>query len=87
MASFDVNSLFTTVPLMECVNLCCDLLLEILILFYDQIDNIAMGSPLGPFLASLCVHLNIYFLITVIFGLGLLFIFVVLMILFVFFAC
>ena len=26
MTSFDVNSLFTNVPLTECVNLCCDLL-------------------------------------------------------------
>ena len=84
MASFDVNSLFTNVPLSECVDLCCDLLFKDTDLvsyneckftreqfrkllnfavndnhfifnnqLYDQIDGVAMGSPLGPSLANI----------------------------------
>ena len=84
MASFDVSSLFTNVPLNECVNICCDLLFKDsdLISFneckftreqfhkllnlavkdnhfifngqlYEQIDGVAMGSPLGPSLTNI----------------------------------
>ena len=84
MASFDVSSLFTNVPLNECVNICCDLLFKDSDLIsyneckftreqfhkllnfavkdnhfifngqlYDQIDDVAMGSPLGPSLANI----------------------------------
>ena len=86
MASFDVSSLFTNIPLTECVNLCCDLLLNdsdsisyneckfILEQFckllnfavkdshfffnkqlYDHIDDVAMGSPLGFYLANIFI--------------------------------
>ena len=84
MASFDVSSLFTNVPLDECVDLCVDLLFEDCDTFafkdckfnrdqfrkllnfavkdnhfvfngqlYDQIDGVAMGSPLGPSMANI----------------------------------
>ena len=84
MASFDVSSLFTNIPLDESVDLCVDLLfadcdtLEYkdckfnrtqfrkLLNFavkdthfvfngqlFDQIDGVAMGSPLGPSLANI----------------------------------
>jgi len=85
MASLDVDSLFTNIPLAETVNICCDLVFrdqprvdglsklefkelltlattESFILFngsyYQQIDGVAMGSPLGPTLANvfLCYH-------------------------------
>ena len=79
MASLDVDSLFTNIPLNETVDICCDLLFnnaetvdglsrsefkelltiattESFILFdgeyYQQIDGVAMGSPLGPTLAN-----------------------------------
>ena len=84
MASFDVSSLFTNVPLDECVDLCVDLLFEDCDTFvfkdckfnrdqfrkllnfavkdnhfvfngqlYDQIDGVAMASPLGPSMANI----------------------------------
>ena len=85
MASLDVDSLFTNIPLAETVDICCDLVFkgkmivdglakedlkelltiattESFILFdgeyYQQIDGVAMGSPLGPTLANifLCHH-------------------------------
>ena len=85
MASLDVHSLFTNVPLEEPINICVNELLksnssihglnrkqitEMLSLttkkstilfdmtFYTQVDGVAMGSLLGPSLASafLCHH-------------------------------
>ena len=85
MASLDVDSLFTNIPLAETVDICCDLVFkgkmivdglakedlkelltiattESFILFdgeyYQQIDGVAMGSPLGPTLANIfmCHH-------------------------------
>ena len=80
MASFDVCSLFTNVPLSATIDICLDKLfsdtdriqnmsrkqLEKLLSFavkqnhflfedkvYDQIDGVAMGSPLGPVLANI----------------------------------
>ena len=79
MVSFDVESLFTNIPLEECVNLAVeyiskgnpDLRLTTTELrnlfnfataqthflfkgsFFDQIDGVAMGSPLAPVLANL----------------------------------
>ena len=79
MASLDVESLFTNIPLEETIKICCDSLYknqELLcnisknqfekllraalsnnyFLFdgsiYQQIDGVAMGSPLGPSLAN-----------------------------------
>ena len=83
MASFDVVSLFTNIPLNESIDLCTDLVFENrqsfeyeeckfdrnnfskLLSFavkdnhfmfngklYDQIDGVAMGSPLGPTFAN-----------------------------------
>ena len=85
MASLDVDSLFTNIPLNETIEICCELLYsntavvdglsrndfkklltmattESFILFdgkyFQQIDGVAMGSPLGPTLANifLCHH-------------------------------
>ena len=69
MASFDIESLFTNIPLKETIDLCVDILFtnttnmsESLVLFdekfYKQIDRIAMGSPFGPTLTSIffCFH-------------------------------
>ena len=85
MASLDVDSLFTNVPLEETINICVNELFksnssihglnkkqitemlslttkESIILFdmifYTQVDGVAMGSPLGPSLANafLCHH-------------------------------
>ena len=80
MASFDVVSLFTNIPLEETINICLDKLyantdkvnnitrtnLKKLITmaskenhfmfdgkFFDQIDGVSMGSPLGPILANI----------------------------------
>ena len=76
MASFDVSSLFTNIPLDETIDyadayVCNDCsfnkeqlrkLLQLAVkenhfLFnrrlYDQIDGMAMGSPLGPTLANI----------------------------------
>ena len=85
MASLDVDSLFTNIPLTETIDICCKLLFrdqpcvdglsetdfkklltlattESFILFngqyYQQVDGVAMGSPLGPTLANvfLCYY-------------------------------
>ncbi|CAH8579694.1 unnamed protein product [Dicrocoelium dendriticum] len=79
MSSFDAQSLFTNIPLLETVEYVCELvrqlpvpinipenLLKELLLrctlnvqftfngeMYRQIDGVAMGSPLGPFLADI----------------------------------
>ena len=84
MASFDVSSLFTNVPLDEVIDICTNLMFKdrdtvnyngckfdrcnfkkLLsfavkdnhVLFngvlYDQVDDVAMGSPLGPSLANI----------------------------------
>ena len=80
MASFDVTSLFTNIPLDETIKIIADQLfsnsnnfegfsrdefVKLLNLavknchfifngkFYDQIDGVAMGSPLGPLLANI----------------------------------
>ena len=80
LASFDVVSLFTNVPLTETIDLCIDKLfhnvdkvqnlnkkqLKKLLTFackeshflfdghiFDQVDGVAMGSPLGPILADI----------------------------------
>ena len=80
MASLDIDSLFTNIPLSETIDICCELLFEendvvdgltkddfkqlltiatteSFILFdntyYQQIDGVAMGSPLGPTLANI----------------------------------
>ena len=89
MASFDVESLFTNIPLKETIDLCVDILFydrtnidgitkdffhdllticmsESLVLFdgeyYQQIDGVAMGSPLGPTFANifLCFYERIW---------------------------
>ena len=85
MASLDVDSLFTNVPLNETIDICVNELFknqskcfnldkkqisdmlslttkESVILFdsefYNQVDGVSMGSPLGPTLANafLCYH-------------------------------
>ena len=80
MCSFDVSSLFTSIPLDETIGYCLDKLftdcdtvrglnrkqLHRLLCFsakeshflfdgaiYDQVDGVAMGSPLGPVLANI----------------------------------
>ena len=85
MASFDIDSLFTNVPLDETIDICVKKLYgrkkkyegftkeqfkKLLTLavknscflfngeYYEQVDGVAMGSPLGPTLANifLCHH-------------------------------
>ena len=80
MASFDINSLFTNVPLEETIDinvkklfgrkkkfkgftkeefrkLLCFAVKDSFFLFngcyYEQLDGVAMGSPLGPTLANI----------------------------------
>ena len=79
MISYDVCSLFTSIPLKETIDIAVDLLFEhnpdfkitknelknlfdfaksgthflFDSSFYDQIDGVAMGYPLGPVLANL----------------------------------
>ena len=80
MASLDVDSLFTNIPLDKTINICVDNLYndnenipnipkhdfrnllniatkESFFLFnnkyYEQVDGVAMGSPLGPALANI----------------------------------
>ena len=75
LVSYDVCSLFTSIPLNEAIIITVDLLFEKNLgfkiskadiqfatsgthfmfegKFYDQIDGVAMGSPLGPVLANL----------------------------------
>ena len=88
MVFFDVESLFTNIPLEECIDLAVnyisegdpDLKLSKSDLrslftvataqthflfngsFYDQIDGVAMGSPLAPVLANLFMALKFYFI-------------------------
>ena len=103
MVSFDVESLFTNIPLGECIDLAVNYISEgnpdlklskselrsLLTIataqthflfngsFYDQIDGVAMGSPLAPVLANLFMGhheklwlenfrnmMSLYFLIT-----------------------
>ena len=79
MASLDVESLFTNIPLEETIKICCEALyknqellsninknqFEKLLkaalcsnyflfdgVFYQQVDGVAIGSPLGPSLAN-----------------------------------
>lgn len=82
MVSFDVQSLFTNVPLHETINIATDLyvnhspnpafdrdtfstLLKLATLdtfflcnnaIYEQVDGVAMGSPLGPTLANIFLN-------------------------------
>ena len=84
LVSYDVNSLFTNIPLKETIKLAVDLIktsypnlkissddltklfkfatCETHFLFngkfYDQIDGVAMGSPLAPVLANLFMGLS-----------------------------
>ena len=80
MCSFDVASLFTSIPVNETIEICIDLLYKdselvnnltraqfkkLLVFcvkenhftfneqYFDQIDGVAMGSPLGPVLANI----------------------------------
>ena len=79
MVSFDVESLFTNIPLLESIELAVDYILsgnpniklskdslkELILVataqthflfqgnYYDQIDGVAMGSPLAPVVANL----------------------------------
>ena len=79
MSSFDIQSLFTNIPLDETINICDDLVFhktkkvkgilkrhfkQLLTLsvksscslfnavYYKQVDGVAIGSPLGPTLAT-----------------------------------
>ena len=84
MGSFDVESLFTNVPLEETISIIVDKIFkdnkstfhglkhfqfrELMIIttqnshfqffgkLYDQVDGVAMGSPLGPTLANIFVN-------------------------------
>lgn len=85
MASYDIVSLFTNIPIDQTITLACDLAFEKSNLFhgfdrvtffkllqfaskntsfifnnsiYQQIDGVAMGSPLGPTLANLFLCFN-----------------------------
>ena len=71
MASLDVESLFTNIPLEETKNISCDSLLRMALQnnffnfdgkIYKQTDGVAMGSLLGPSLAKafLCFHEQIW---------------------------
>ena len=82
MASFDIDSLFTNLPLEETIDICVkklfgrkkkyqgfskDLFRQLLCFaikdssfvsngtYYEQRDGVAMGSPLGPTLANICM--------------------------------
>ena len=60
MASLDVESLFTNIPLEETIKICCDSLYKNQELlcnisknqFLRAVLGVAMGSPLGPSLAN-----------------------------------
>ena len=68
MASLDVDSLFTNIPLGETIDICVDNLYNdnenppnipkhnfcnLLNKYYKQVDGVATGSPLGPALANI----------------------------------
>ena len=101
MVSFDVESLFTNIPLEECIDLAVNYISEgnpdlklskpelrsLLTVataqthflfngsFYDQIDGVAMGSPLAPVLAILFMghHEKICFMQIIFYALKMIF--------------
>ena len=63
MASSDIDALFTNISLDKTIDICVKKLFQTLATkelffsfnnkFYIQVDNVAMGSPLGPTLANI----------------------------------